>query len=124
MRNKKPYALAFIALLVLAFLSEIVAAQACLAFTDLKYRTICTRITQVACQILLIVQFIAAMVAALVLALSGYQWISSGLLDDPKKRSEAKERIVYTIVGLTIVMVAVQLVNLLFSGSVVLISCS
>jgi hypothetical protein len=123
MNKKTLYVLAFSALLATTYFAGAAAAQACTVFHDAKYVAICTRITDVSCQILLIVQSIAAIVGAVVIALSGYQWISSGLFDDPKRRSDAKERIIYTIVGLIVVLVAVQLVNLLFSGSIVLISC-
>lgn len=105
------------------FFAGMAAAQACNVFNDPKYVAICSRITNVACQILVLVQGIAVVVGTLVIVLAGYQWISSGFFDDPKRRSEAKERIVYTIIGLVIVMAAVQLVNLLFSGSFVTISC-
>jgi Na+-driven multidrug efflux pump len=123
MNKKTLQALAISAILSLTFFAGTAAAQACNALNDPKYQTICNRITEVACRILLVIQGIALAVGGLVITLAGHQWISSGFFDDPKRRSEAKERIVYTIIGLIIVMIAVQLVNLLFIGSVGFISC-
>ena len=59
--------------------------------------------------------YIAAGVAVVVITLQGIKW--AGSADDPGARKQAKQGIVHAVVGLIIVMIAVWIVVLVFTGS-------
>ncbi|MCX6695059.1 MAG: pilin [Candidatus Altiarchaeota archaeon] len=59
--------------------------------------------------------YIAAGVAVVVITLQGIKW--TGSADDPGARKQAKEGIVHAVIGLIIVMIAVWIVVLVFTGS-------
>jgi len=62
----------------------------------------------VACILIRILQGVAAILATIVILLSGIAWMSSDRYED---RLRARDRILHAIIGLLIVMVALQLVN-------------
>ena len=59
--------------------------------------------------------YIAAGVAVVVITMQGVKW--AGSADDPGARKQAKEGIIHAVVGLIIVMIAVWIVVLVFTGS-------
>ena len=59
--------------------------------------------------------YIAAGVAVVVITLQGVKW--AGSADDPGARKQAKQGIVHAIIGLVIVMIAVWIVLMVFTGS-------
>jgi hypothetical protein len=58
--------------------------------------------------------FIAASVATLVITLQGVKWIGSA--EDPGARKQAKAGIIHAVVGLIIVMSAIWIVRMVFTG--------
>ncbi len=62
-----------------------------------------------------IVYGIAAGIAALMIILHGFKWLIS---EEPAERKEAKERIIYVLYGLIIIIIAVALVNTIYSASI------
>ncbi|ODS42716.1 MAG: hypothetical protein MSIBF_05300 [Candidatus Altiarchaeales archaeon IMC4] len=67
------------------------------------------------CQIVLILQCIAAGLALLVIVYSGIQWIGSE--GDPMAVNAAKTRIIYAVVGLIVVVIAGQFVKDISAGA-------
>ena len=61
-----------------------------------------------------LLEMIAGAVATLIIVINGIKWIGSS--DDPGARKQAKEGIVHAVVGLVIVIVAVEIVALIYSG--------
>lgn len=78
------------------------------------------------CSIVVTFWGIAAAVASFMIVLAGVRW--SGSMEDPQTRKEAKTTIIHAIVGLIIVMVAMEIANWLFIGagsfSIYQFSCS
>lgn len=62
-----------------------------------------------------IVYGIAAGIAALMIILHGFKWLIS---EEPAERKEARERIIYTLYGVIIIIIAVALVNTIYSASI------
>ena len=62
-----------------------------------------------------LLELIAGAVATLIIVMNGVKWIGSS--DDPGARKQAKEGIVHAIVGLVIVLIAVEVVTLIYSTS-------
>ncbi len=62
-----------------------------------------------------IVYEIAAGIAALMIILHGFKWLIS---EEPAERKEARERIIYTLYGVIIIIIAVALVNTIYSASI------
>jgi hypothetical protein len=58
--------------------------------------------------------FISAGLAALVITLQGLKWIGSA--EDPGSRKSAKMGIIHAVVGLIIVMLAVWIVTMVYTG--------
>ena len=122
MKMNKKHSTTLVLLLMLLILP--VAIAQCAGFSDQKYITICEKIVDVGCKILLLIQSIAAGIATVMIILAGYQWIASAGFEDPRRRTEAKERIVHVFIGLVFIMVATQLINYLFGGSLgVVVNC-
>lgn len=59
-------------------------------------------------------ELIAAGVGIVIIVINGIKWIGSS--DDPGARKQAKEGIVHAIVGLIIVIIAVEIVGLVMSS--------
>ena len=57
---------------------------------------------------------IAGAIASLVIVINGIKWTGSS--DDPGARKQAKQGIIHAIVGLVIVMIAVEVVKLIYTG--------
>lgn len=62
-----------------------------------------------------LLQMIAGGVAVLVIVVNGVKWIGSS--DDPGARKQAKEGIVHAVVGLVIVLIAVEIVTMVYGNS-------
>ena len=69
---------------------------------------------QVICIVLRLIQFVAAGIAALVIILGGVKFMTSENLEE---RSGAKKMLIQAVSGLIILIIAVQLVNYLVTGS-------
>jgi len=72
-----------------------------------------TKIKAVLNNVKLMLEMIAGAVATLIIVMNGIRWIGSS--DDPGARKKAKEGIVHAVVGLIIVLVAVEIVALIVS---------
>lgn len=71
------------------------------------------KIAKSACIILRILQGISGIVAVLMMVLAGLKWMSS---DDPESRSDARTRVLYILIGLFLIFITLELVNVLASG--------
>ena len=78
-----------------------------------------TAVGQVLCQIINnlrnMLMMVAGAIATLVIVINGIKW--SGSSDDPGARKQAKQGVIHAIVGLVIVMIAVSVVALIYSGA-------
>jgi len=63
----------------------------------------------VLCRILTILWGVTAGIATFVIVIAGIKWMGS--MDDPGARAQAKSSIVHAVIGLIIVMIALQLVG-------------
>lgn len=67
------------------------------------------KVIEFACVIYRIIQAVVGVLAMLMMILAGLKWMTS---DDPDSRNEAKNRILYVIVGVLVVLLALDAVNL------------
>ncbi|MFH0859944.1 MAG: TrbC/VirB2 family protein [Candidatus Altiarchaeota archaeon] len=58
-------------------------------------------------------ELVAAGIAIVIIVINGIKWIGSS--DDPGARKQAKEGIIHAVVGLVIVLLAVEIVGLVVS---------
>jgi hypothetical protein len=74
--------------------------------------------TSIICSVLASVRtvlfIIAGGIGVVVITLQGIKWAASA--DDPGARKQAKEGIIHAIVGLIIVLAAIAIVSMVFSG--------
>lgn len=68
---------------------------------------------EIGCKIIILLQGIAAGIAALMIAYSGIKWIGSGE-GNPATRTEAIETIKSVFIGLAIIIIALQFINYMF----------
>ncbi|MFC2162317.1 hypothetical protein ACFLRF_01430 [Candidatus Altiarchaeota archaeon] len=61
-----------------------------------------------------LLSFVTAAVAAVVITLQGVKW--TGSAEDPGARKQAKQGIIHAVVGMIIVILAVWLVKMVFTG--------
>jgi len=113
-----------IVLILIGILCSVVEAQpACGAFPDgSSYRRICEDVTDALCRILVLIQGIVGAIATFMLVWAGLKWIGSGE-EGPQERDEAKKRIIAVIIGLLIVVVALNLINYLFGAELGTFEC-
>jgi len=108
--DKKAFAL----IAILAF-STMVSA---ITSDDFKPGTFTTGTAQNICLIIenlrYLLMYIAGAIATLVLVINGIKWTGSS--DDPGARKQAKQGIIHAVVGLIIVMIAVNVVALIYAG--------
>ena len=100
--------IALILLVSLLFLTLSVTLAAADDLSD-ALATIQTKVTEFACTIYKIIQAVVGVLAILMIILAGLKWMTS---DDPDSRNEAKNRILYVIVGVIVVLLALPAVNL------------
>jgi hypothetical protein len=62
-----------------------------------------------------VLYIVAGGIGVVVITLQGIKW--AGSADDPGARKQAKEGIIHAIVGLIIVLVAIALVSMIFTGT-------
>ncbi|RLI89975.1 MAG: hypothetical protein DRO62_00390 [Candidatus Altiarchaeales archaeon] len=67
------------------------------------------------CEIILILQSVAVGMAALMLTINGFKWMTA---DDASGRTDAKRGVYYVFIGLALVIIAFALVNYLYIGKV------
>lgn len=75
------------------------------------------------CEFVRLLQAIAAGLATLLLVFAGVKWIFSGI-EEPETREEAKSMVKNVLIGLVIVVTALELVNYVFGQPLGAISCS
>lgn len=92
--------------LILILLATTVISQ---AVSEIK-----TTVENAICAILRIFQALAAGVAALMIILQGVKWMTS---EDPAGRKAAKDMITHVFVAMIIIIIAVQFVNYLVTGT-------
>ncbi len=80
-----------------------------------------TKTQDSACRLMKALQGIAAVLAAILIILAGIKWLTSE--DKPEARQGAKEMIKRTLIGLTIIIVALQLINYAFGNELGAITC-
>lgn len=99
-----------LALTALMMVSGLVAAQA-------PGTTAATAAAGLVCNILqnvkIFFELVAAGIAIVIIVINGIKWIGSS--DDPGARKQAKEGIIHAVVGLIIVILAVEIVGLVVS---------
>ena len=62
----------------------------------------------------MLLSFIAAGVAVVVITLQGIKW--AGSAEDPGARKQAKQGIIHAVIGLIIVLLAIWIVTMIFTG--------
>ncbi len=87
----------------------------CPSFFDLGGEYFVNQLQYIFCILIRIIQLIAVIVAGLVIMLSGIKWASA---DDVESRVEAKTRIIYALLGLVVIILALDLVHVLMGGDV------
>ena len=87
----------------------------CPSFFDLGGEYFVNQLQYIFCILIRIIQLIAVIVAGLVIMLSGIKWSAS---DDLESRTEAKTRIIYALLGLVVIILALDLVHVLMGGDV------
>jgi len=81
-----------------------------------------TTIQETGCNIIQILQVGAGFVAALVIVFAGLIWVGAG--DSPADRYRAREIIIAAIIGLVVIIIAMQIVNYTLTGNDILqIAC-
>ncbi len=70
--------------------------------------------SNIICFLYFVFILIAGALAALIIVYNGVRWIASG--DDAGARKNAKEAILHTIIALIIILVANEIVSLVYSG--------
>lgn len=95
-----------VVLLISVFLATTVISQAA---SEIK-----TTVDAVICAILRVFQGLAAGVAALMIIMQGIKWMTS---EDPGGRKAAKDTITHVFVAMIIIIIAVQFVNYLVTGT-------
>ncbi len=68
------------------------------------------RVVGVACTVLIIIEGVVGFLAVLMFILAAIRWIVS---DDPGTRSEIKQRLIHIIIGVVIVIMALELANVI-----------
>jgi len=107
-----------LAVLMLALLvSGFVSAQEFEGMTTASQ--IATRLGSILCAIMTILLMVAAGVAIIIIIIQGIKWTSSA--DDPGARKQAKDGIVHAIIGLIIVIIAVEVISMIVAGTDVII---
>lgn len=95
-------------LLIALFLAGYATAQ--VSGVESAEEAICT----VLANITWLLYMIAAGVGVVVIVLQGIKW--AGSAEDPGARKQAKQGIIHAVVGLVIVLIAVWIVELVFTG--------
>ncbi|MFH1403153.1 MAG: hypothetical protein ABIH11_02670 [Candidatus Altiarchaeota archaeon] len=101
---------AVLALVALTLAGTVTAAISAATGMISARSAICT----ILANIRMLLSFIAAAVAAVVITLQGIKW--AGSAEDPGARKQAKQGIIHAIVGLVIVLAAVWIVTMIFTG--------
>ncbi len=91
-------------------LAHMVMAQADTAAAQEASSIVCDILSNIK----LFFMLIAAGVAIVIITINGIKWIGSS--DDPGARKQAKEGIIHAVVGLIIVLIAVNIVSLVMTG--------
>ncbi|MFH1835016.1 MAG: hypothetical protein ABH851_02380 [Methanobacteriota archaeon] len=73
-----------------------------------------TAASNIICFLYFVFILIAGALAALIIVYNGVRWIASG--DDAGARKNAKEAILHTIIALIIILLANEIVSLVYSG--------
>jgi len=102
--TKKVVLVSLVSLLLLTILLPLADAQLAQALTTIR-----DKVVEFACTIYRIIQAIVGVIAVLMIILAGISWMTS---DDPDSRTESKNRVLYVIVGVVVVLLALDAVNL------------
>ncbi len=81
---------------------------------DVEVSEITEPINYIGCKLIQIMESLAALVAAILLTIVGYKWMTSEI---PEERVKARDRFLAIIVGLIIIILTLELVNVFVSGS-------
>ncbi|MFC2162755.1 hypothetical protein ACFLRF_03665 [Candidatus Altiarchaeota archaeon] len=102
-----------ISLLAILMVSTIVAAtpDPLLSTGMISARSVLCRILY---NIRMLLSFIAAAVAAVVITLQGLKW--AGSAEDPGARKQAKQGMIHAVIGLIIVLLAIWIVTMIFTA--------
>lgn len=96
-----------LAILILMLLAAHVSAQA--AASELA-GAIYSKVEPVACGIFLAIGMVAGGIASVIIIYGGIKYLAGA--DDPGARKQAKDMIIHAIVGMIIIIIAVELVQL------------
>ena len=104
--------------MVSALLMSGVVLLALMGFVDARVSAGGSSAASALCEILINVRFMLFMIAAgvgvVVIVLQGIKW--AGSAEDPGARKQAKQGIIHAVVGLVIVLIAVWIVTMIFTG--------
>ncbi len=103
--------------LVLSFLSFVSAQGEFEGMTTASQ--IATRLGSILCAIMTILLMVAAGIAIIIVVIQGIKWTASA--DDPGARKTAKGGIIHAIIGLIIVIIAVEVISMIVAGTDVII---
>ncbi len=103
-REFKPIGIALVLMLVFLSVPLVAADDLSDALTEIQ-----NAVVNFSCIIYRIIQAIVGVLAMLMIILDGIKWMTS---EDPDSINEAKNRILYTIVGVLVVLLALDAVNL------------
>jgi len=82
-------------------------------------RMIASKVVNILCSMLMVIIFLAAGIAIIVVVLAGIKWSSAG--DDPGARKQARDSVIHAIIGLIIVIVAAELVAVVIAGTDIIV---
>ncbi len=80
-----------------------------------------SRLGSILCAIVVILLMVAAGIAIIILIIQGIKW--TGSADDPGARKQAKDAIVHAIIGLIIVVLAVEIISMVVAGMELISDC-
>ena len=99
----------FLFLLILTFFLSLNSNAQSTIIQDIKNAAL-----DISCMVLQILFYVSSGVAALFIVLGGLKWLSS---DSPEGRQEGKLRVVYALVGLSIIIISCQVVNYIIQNT-------
>ncbi len=101
---------------IIGFLSKHISEDfLCPSFFKLGGEYFVKQLQYIFCVLIKIIQLVTVILAGIVIMLSSIKWSTS---DDPESRTEAKTRILYALVGLAVIVLALQVVHVLLSGKI------
>ena len=103
--------------------SNVIALLALVALAVLLTTDVSAIVTQIIapmtraiCNVYTLIKRVAGAIAALIITIAGVKWVGSA--EDPGARKQAKDNIVHALVGMLIISIAVDIVQLITERTV------